>query len=215
MNYLKNKKWKNYFDKDLLEEIMVELNKYYEKTEVYPAKENLFRCFELISPKDIKVVIIGQDPYHGEGQANGLAFSLTNSAKITPSLRNIFKELENDLGVLRTNKDLEDIAKQGVLLLNAILSVEKGKPGSHHRLGWEKFTNKIIVELQKNENPIVFVLWGNYAKDKECLIDNSKHYVISSTHPSPFSARKGFFGSKPFSKINEILKKEYNQEIRW
>ena len=215
MNYIKNDKWKTYIDDNHLNEIMEKVNDRFEKEVVFPNKSNIFRAFELIDPSDVKVVILGQDPYHNYGQANGLAFSLNKQSKITPSLRNIFKELQDDIGVYRTNVDLEDLAKQGILFLNAILTVEKGKPSSHKNIGWEQFTDNIILKLQSNSSPIIFVLWGNYAKSKKHLINKDRHYIIESTHPSPFSANRGFFGSKPFSKINEILKKEYNFEIRW
>lgn len=194
--------------------ILSTLNKSKNK-DIYPSKENIFRSLNLTSFKDTKVVIIGQDPYHGENEANGLAFSINNDVKITPSLRNIFKELENDLNIKRTNTDLSSWAKQGVLLLNTILTVEKDKPLSHKSLGWEDITNYIIKYISDNKENVVFILWGNFAKEYKKIIDPKKHFIIESPHPSPFSARKGFFGSKPFSKTNNYLKKNNQSVIDW
>ncbi len=215
MNYIKNKNWEKFIDSNLLDKIMVKVNKKYEEAVVFPEKKEIFKAFELVNPLDVKVVILGQDPYHNYGQANGLAFSLKKGCKITPSLRNIFKEMNNDLNINRCDVDLSDLAKQGILLLNTILTVEKGLPSSHKNIGWEQFTDDVILNLQENDKPIVFLLLGNYAKSKKRLIDVERHYVVESSHPSPFSANRGFFGSKPFSRINTILKKEYNYEIRW
>lgn len=182
---------------------------------IYPSYENIFRALNLTSFKDVKVVIIGQDPYHGENEANGLSFSINKEVKITPSLRNIFKELEDDLNIKRTNTDLESWAKQGVLLLNSILTVEKDHPLSHSNLGWQEITNFIIKYISDNKENIVFILWGNFAKKYKKIIDSSKHYIIESPHPSPFSARTGFFGSKPFSKTNNYLIKNNQSAIDW
>ena len=186
-----------------------------DKNNIYPSSENIFRALNLTNFKDVKVVIIGQDPYHGENEANGLAFSINNDVKITPSLRNIFKELQNDLNIKRTNTDLSSWAKQGVLLLNSILTVEKDKPLSHSDIGWQEITNFIIKYINDNKNHVVFVLWGNYAKKFKDLIDSKKHYIIESPHPSPLSATRGFFGSKPFSKINNYLIKNNQSAIDW
>lgn len=186
-----------------------------DKNNIYPSSENIFRALNLTNFKDVKVVIIGQDPYHGENEANGLAFSINNDVKITPSLRNIFKELQNDLNIKRTNTDLSSWAKQGVLLINSILTVEKDKPLSHSDIGWQEITNFIIKYINDNKNHVVFVLWGNYAKKFKNLIDSKKHYVIESPHPSPLSATRGFFGSKPFSKINNYLIKNNQSAIDW
>lgn len=182
---------------------------------VYPSYENIFRALNLTQFKDVKVVIIGQDPYHGENEANGLAFSINKEVKITPSLRNIFKELKNDLNIDRTNKDLSSWAKQGVLLLNSILTVEKDTPLSHSNIGWQEITNYIIKYISSNKNNVVFILWGNFAKQYKEIIDNSKHLIIESAHPSPFSANRGFFNSKPFSRTNNYLKKNNQSVIDW
>ncbi len=171
---------------------------------VFPETANILRAFELTPFEKIKVVILGQDPYHGEGQAHGLSFSVTEGNKLPPSLRNIFKELKDDLGIENTIGDLTPWAKQGVFLLNAILTVAKNKPGSHSNLGWENFTSFVIKQISDKRDRVVFVLWGKFAKSKKVHIDTKKHLVLESSHPSPFSAAEGFFGSKPFSKINEI-----------
>lgn len=200
---------------NLLKDILKRIEKDLQKKEVYPSKENIFRALNLASFENVKVVIIGQDPYHGVGEANGLAFSLNDGIKITPSLKNIFKELKSDLGIDRSNMDLSGWAKQGVLLLNAILTVEKDKPLSHKGFGWESITDYIIKYISDNKNNVVFILWGNYAKEKSKLIDAKKHYIIESNHPSPLSASRGFFGSKPFSKCNDYLKKNNQSIIDW
>ena len=182
---------------------------------VYPSYENIFRALNLTQFKDVKVVIIGQDPYHGENEANGLAFSINKEVKITPSLRNIFKELKNDLNIDRTNTDLSSWAKQGVLLLNSVLTVEKDTPLSHSNIGWQEITNYIIKYISSNKNNVVFILWGNFAKQYKEIIDSSKHLIIESAHPSPFSANRGFFNSKPFSRTNNYLKKNNQSVIDW
>lgn len=184
--------------------------------DIYPKKESIFKALELTPLKDVKVVILGQDPYHGEGQANGLSFSVNKGIKLPPSLRNIYKELEQDLGIpTPTHGDLTNWSKQGVLLLNSVLTVEKGKPGSHKNMGWQEYTDGIIKQISEEKENIVFILWGKYAESKKELIDNNKHKIIISTHPSPFSARKGFFGSKPFSRTNNYLKEHNKKEIDW
>ena len=182
---------------------------------IYPCINDIYKALNITSFENIKAVIIGQDPYHGEGEANGLAFSLNKDVKITPSLRNIFKELESDLGIKRTNKDLSGWAKQGVLLLNTILTVEKDKPLSHKDLGWQAITDYIIKYISDNKENVVFILWGNESQKKSDLIDKNKHYIIRSAHPSPLSASRGFFGSKPFSKTNNYLKKNNQSIIDW
>lgn len=182
---------------------------------IYPSKVNVFRAFNLTNFNDVKVVIIGQDPYHGENEANGLAFSLNEEVKITPSLRNIFKELNTDLGIEKQSKDLSGWAKQGVLLINSILTVEKDKPLSHKNLGWQNITDYIIKYISDHKDNVVFILWGKESEEKLKLIDKIKHYVIVSPHPSPFSARRGFFGSKPFSKTNDYLQKNNQSVIDW
>ena len=182
---------------------------------IFPKRENIFRSLQLVQPDEVKVVILGQDPYHNFNQADGLAFSVSNFQSLPPSLINIFIEIENDLNIKIEKKgDLENIAKQGVLLLNSILTVEKNNPGSHKNIGWEKLTDIIISSLSLIGN-IVFILWGNFAKKKSNLIDNNINLVINSSHPSPFSAYKGFFGSKPFSKCNDYLISKGKEPIKW
>lgn len=182
---------------------------------IFPKRENIFRSLQLVQPDEVKVVILGQDPYHNFNQADGLAFSVSNCQSLPPSLINIFIEIENDLNIKIEKKgDLGGIAKQGVLLLNSILTVEKNNPGSHKNVGWEKLTDIIISSLSVMGN-IVFILWGNFAKKKSNLIDNNINLVINSSHPSPFSAYKGFFGSKPFSKCNDYLISKGKEPIEW
>lgn len=186
------------------------------KKTIYPARNKIFRAFDLTSFDNLKVVILGQDPYHGYKQANGLAFSVDQNIKIPPSLINIYKEYSSDLGFsFPVNGNLESWAKQGVLLLNSILTVESGSAGSHKDIGWEVFTDEIIRVLSIEKVNLVFILWGAYAQTKNPLIASSKHLVISSPHPSPLSAHKGFFGSKPFSKCNKYLKENNIKEIDW
>jgi len=192
------------------------INKKYEDSIVYPPKNYVFNALKLTSYSNTKVVIVGQDPYHGEGEAHGLSFSVQKGIKIPPSLQNIYKELYNDLGILPCNYgDLTKWAEEGVLLLNAVLTVEKDKPASHRNLGWELLTDYIIKSLNQKEEPVVFILWGNFAKEKQKYITNPKHLVLTSTHPSPFSANNGFFGSKPFSKTNEFLINNNIKPIDW
>lgn len=171
----------------------------------FPPKEEIFRAIELTPFDEVKVVIIGQDPYHSDFQANGLCFSVSDKVKAPPSLQNIFKELKDDLGIEKTTNELDSWAKQGVLMLNAALTVRAHSPNSHKDLGWETFTDYIIKEISDKKENIVFVLWGAFAQKKAVLIDVSKHYIIQSAHPSPFSVHRGFYGSKPFSKINDYL----------
>ena len=209
MNYKVNNNWdiilKDEYEKEYFKNLLNYINEEYNNKTVYPLKENIFKALEYTDYNDIKVVILGQDPYHGEGEAQGLSFSIPNDIKITPSLRNIFKELKNDLNIERTNTDLSDWAKQGILLLNAILTVCKDTPLSHKDKGWETFTDEIIKKINEREDPVIFILWGNYARSKKKLITNKNHYIIESAHPSPLSASRGFFDSKPFSKTNNIL----------
>ncbi len=200
---------------DYFNNLMNKVNEEYNSKTIYPSKENLFNALKLTSYKDTKVVIVGQDPYHGEGEAMGLSFSVNDGIKLPPSLKNIYKELFEDLGITRLSGDLTDWSNQGVLLLNSTLTVIKDTPGSHAKLGWNKFTDEIIKKVNEKDTPVVFILWGNFAKTKRDLITNDKHLIIESPHPSPFSARTGFFGSKPFSKTNEFLKKNNIDEIEW
>ncbi len=188
----------------------------YETKEIYPPKDYIFNALKLTSYEDTKVVIVGQDPYHGTGEAHGLSFSVQKGVKIPPSLKNIYKELYDDLGIMpKDNGDLTNWAKEGVLLLNAVLTVEKDKAASHRNLGWEPMTDYIIETLNLKEEPVVFVLWGNFAKEKIKFITNPHHLIITSPHPSPFSAYSGFFGSKPFSKTNGFLTKNGLGSIDW
>ena len=192
------------------------LKKEYKEKTIYPKQNEIFNAFRYTSYDDVKVVIIGQDPYHGPNQAEGLSFSVSNDVLKPPSLQNIFKELESDLGIpFPKHNSLIPWAREGVLLLNAVLTVEEHKPASHSKIGWEMFTDHVIEVLNKREKPIVFILWGAFARSKKALITNPNHYIIESAHPSPFSARNGFFGSKPFSKTNDFLKKHNIKEIDW
>lgn len=214
-----NKKWDivlaDEMKKDYFKELGCFIKSEYKNKTIFPPYENIFDALRYTDYDEIKVVILGQDPYHGLGEANGLCFSVHEDVQMPPSLRNIFKELENDLGIVRDKKDLSDWAKQGVLLLNAIMTVEKDKPLSHKDRGWEIFTDNIIKYLNDREQPIIFVLWGGFARSKKNLITNKKHYIIESAHPSPLSAYRGFFGSKPFSKINNILDENKQDTIKW
>ncbi len=183
---------------------------------IFPPQNYIFNALKLTPFSNTKVVIVGQDPYHGEGEAHGLSFSVQEGVKIPPSLQNIYKELESDLGIKPSLKgDLTKWAREGVLLLNSVLTVEKDKPASHRHLGWELLTDYIIKILNTKEEPVVFILWGNFAKEKAKLITNPKHFIITSPHPSPFSARNGFFGSRPFSRTNSFLKSHHLKEIDW
>ena len=184
---------------------------------IFPEPKDWLQALDLTSFKNTKVIIIGQDPYHGKGQAHGLAFSVREGTPIPPSLRNIFLELKNDLGwqKLPSQGFLTSWAKEGVLLLNNVLTVEEGKPGSHQGKGWEEFTDKIIEELNKRKRNLVFILWGKQAQEKGKRIDKRKHLVLESAHPSPLSARRGFFGSKPFSKCNEYLVSYGIKPVNW
>ena len=193
-----------------------EIEKEYQTKTIFPPKDYIFNALKLTSFKDTKVVIVGQDPYHGEGEAHGLSFSVQDGIKLPPSLQNIYKELYDDLKIKPYPKgDLTKWAKEGVLLLNAVLTVEKDKAASHRGKGWELLTDYIIKVLNTKEDPVVFILWGNFAKEKAKLITNPKHLIIKSAHPSPLSAYNGFFGSKSFSKTNNYLKEHNLKEIDW
>lgn len=184
--------------------------------QIFPQDADVFRALELCPLESVKVVILGQDPYHGEGQAMGLAFSVPPTVALPPSLRNIYRELTSDLGVALPNHgDLSAWARRGVLLLNTVLTVEAGKAGSHHHKGWELFTDKIIESLSREQQHVVFILWGAPAQKKASLVDRERHHIISSVHPSPLSAYKGFFDSKPFSRANEFLRSKKIAEIDW
>ena len=212
--------WDKILDKEYHQEyfkrIVQFINKEYKEKVIFPPKSCILRALSLTDYSNVKVVILGQDPYHGIGEANGLAFAVSNGIKLPPSLQNIYKELKDDLGIpISTVGNLECWAKEGVLLLNAVLTVEKDKAASHKNIGWEQFTDAIIEKLNEKETPVVFILWGNFARSKKALITNPIHCIIESTHPSPFSAHHGFFGSKPFSKANTFLKKTGQKEIDW
>jgi uracil-DNA glycosylase len=188
----------------------------YQTKVIYPDKYDIYNALHFTSYKDTKVVIIGQDPYHGPGQAHGLSFSVKPGVNIPPSLQNIYKELHSDLGCYIPNHGhLVEWTKQGVLLLNAVLTVRAGMPNSHKALGWEMFTDKVIQTLNQRETPVVFILWGRFAQQKEQLITSSRHLIIKSAHPSPLSANKGFFGSRPFSRTNAFLRENGMEEIDW
>lgn len=187
----------------------------YSRTPVFPKGADIFRAFNLTPFDAIKVVILGQDPYHTPGAAMGMCFSVPNGSRAQPSLQNIFKELQSDTGTIRTRTDLTDWAEQWVLLLNSVLTVRSGEAASHQAKGWEVFTDEVIRLLSDKREHLVFILWGNYAISKKSLIDGTKHCIITSPHPSPFSVHKGFFGSRPFSRTNEYLKKWGIEEIEW
>ena len=187
----------------------------YATTKCFPPKNQIFRSIELTPFDEVEVVIIGQDPYHNDFQANGLCFSVSDLVKAPPSLKNIFTELKDDLGIEKTSNELDSWAKQGVLLLNATLTVRAHEPNSHKDLGWEKFTDFIIKEISEKKENVVFVLWGAFAQKKASLIDETKHFIIQSAHPSPFSVYRGFYGSRPFSKINDYLKLKGKKPIDW
>ena len=204
------------YKKEYFQTLMNFVKEEYKNKTIYPKQNEVFNAFRYTDFDNVKVVILGQDPYHGPNQAEGLSFSVSNEVIKPPSLKNIFKELESDLGIpFPEHNSLKPWAKQGVLLLNAVLTVEEHKPTSHKDKGWETFTDDVIKILNTRKEPIVFILWGAYARAKKVLITNPNHYIIESAHPSPFSARNGFFGSKPFSKTNEFLKKNNIKEIDW
>ena len=212
--------WKAVLQNEFGQEYFKELRQFvkdeYQHAIVYPAPKNIFRAFDLTAFDAVEVVILGQDPYHGPGQANGLCFAVNQGIALPPSLQNIFKELESDIGPVKNRSgDLERWAMQGVLLLNATLTVRARIAGAHQGKGWEKFTDAVIRALSDQREHLVFILWGNYAKAKGAHIDRTKHLVLESAHPSPFSAQNGFFGSRPFSKTNEYLKAHNKKRIDW
>lgn len=189
---------------------------YLSEKKIYPPAKNVFAAFALCPFSKVKVVILGQDPYHGHNQAHGLSFSVLTDQKLPPSLRNIYQEIKNDIGDLRqTDGNLTSWAKQGVLLLNATLTVEAGKPGSHQGLGWEQFTDAVIKKISDEKEHVVFILWGRYAGTKASFIDTTKHLILSAPHPSPFSAHTGFFGCRHFSQTNQYLKETDQMTIDW
>lgn len=214
-----NKKWDVILESEMKKDYFRNLGNFvkdeYKKRVCYPDYANIFNALRYTDYDDVKVVILGQDPYHGEGEAHGLSFSVLPGVRRPPSLDNIFKELESDLGIKRTNNCLSDWASDGVLLLNAIMTVQKDSPLSHKEKGWEQFTDFIIKTLNDRQKPVIFVLWGSFARSKKTLITNSIHHIIEAPHPSPLSAYRGFFGSKPFSKINYYLQKDGFAPIKW
>ena len=202
--------------KDYFRELIQRIEKEYREKTIYPKKTEIFKAFRNTSYQDTKVVILGQDPYHGENQAEGLSFSVKEGIGKPPSLQNIFKELNSDLGCRIPNSgSLVSWTKEGVLLLNTVLTVVANHPASHKDFGWEKFTDKVIEKLNEKETPVVFILWGSFARSKKSLITNPIHCIIESAHPSPFSAYHGFFGSRPFSKANIFLKSRGISPINW
>ncbi|KEZ49335.1 uracil-DNA glycosylase [Metabacillus indicus] len=204
------------FEKSYYAKLREFLKEEYASETVYPPMNDIFHALDATSYENVKAVILGQDPYHGPNQAHGLSFSVQKGVKQPPSLRNIFLELKDDLGCEPPDHGcLEKWADQGVLLLNTVLTVRKGQAASHKGQGWETFTDRIIELLNEREQPVVFILWGKHAAAKKELIDENRHVIIESPHPSPFSARRGFFGSKPFSKTNEALRKLGRDEIDW
>ena len=207
---------KDEFQKDYFKKLISYIRDEYENKIIYPRKDEVFKAFRYTPYKNVKVVILGQDPYHGEGEAEGLSFSVPFNIKKPPSLINIFKELYDDLGVKIPNHgNLSSWAKEGVLLLNSVLTVIKDHAASHEGIGWEIFTDNIIKKINEKETPVVFILWGRFAKSKKILITNPKHLVIESAHPSPLSAYHGFFGSRPFSKTNDFLINNGIKPINW
>jgi uracil-DNA glycosylase len=213
-------RWDEVLQKEISKSYFVKLLKWVKKDRsaytVYPSEDNMFRAFQATSFEDVKVVILGQDPYHGKGQAHGLSFSVPDGVAIPRSLKNIFKEIKSDLGFeIPESGNLEGWAKQGVLLLNTILTVRENNPRSHHNMGWETFTDEVVQTLSDKREHLIFILWGNDAKNKMSLINPQKHLILSAAHPSPFSAARGFFGCKHFSQANVWLKEHGLSEIDW
>ncbi len=213
--------WKKVLNEEFEKPYFAELSRivreeYLGKTSVYPLPKNVFNAFEFTPFTEVKVVILGQDPYHGAGQAHGLCFSVQDGVRVPPSLQNIYKEIKDDIGIeVPTGGNLERWAKQGVLLLNATLTVEAGKAGSHQGIGWEQFTDAVIQKISEGKENVVFLLWGKYAQDKGAHIDISRHLVLKAPHPSPFSAYTGFLGCKHFSQTNDYLRDNRIKQIAW
>lgn len=212
--------WDEILESEFKKEYFYNLLKFvqgeYARKTVFPPKKEVFKAFRYTPYKNLKVVILGQDPYHGEGEAEGLSFSVKDGIKKPPSLVNIFKELHDDLGYdIPKSGSLVPWAKQGVLLLNTVLTVIKDQAASHKDIGWETFTDEVIKIINKKSDPVVFILWGGFARSKKKLITNPKHFIVESAHPSPLSAYNGFFGSKPFSKTNDFLTKNNLEPINW
>lgn len=216
-----HKSWAKYLNSEFETPSMVQLKSFLQdevknKKNIFPAAENVFKALQLVPLEDVKIVILGQDPYHGTGQAHGLSFSVPAQMKIPPSLQNIFKELESDLQIKpAVHGDLTRWAQQGVLLLNSVLTVQQDLAASHQKKGWEQFTDKIISIVNQNCDHVVFILWGSYAQKKAEFVDQNRHLVLKSAHPSPLSSYRGFFGSKPFSKANQWLSSKGINQIQW
>ncbi len=216
-----HKSWAKYLNSEFETPSMVQLKSFLQdelknKKSIFPAPENVFKALQLVPLKEVKVVILGQDPYHGTGQAHGLSFSVPAQMKIPPSLQNIFKELESDLQIKpAVHGDLTRWAQQGILLLNSVLTVQQDLAASHQKKGWEQFTDKIISVVNQNCDHVVFLLWGSYAQKKAEFVDQSRHLVLKSAHPSPLSSYRGFFGSKPFSNANQWLSSKGINQIQW
>lgn len=218
---ISNPSWKQFIysemKKEYFQNMLLFLEKEYKNKEVFPPVNEVFKALDLVSYEDVKVVILGQDPYHGSGEAHGLAFSVKRGVRIPPSLRNIFKEIKREYPCFEVPEsgELYPWTKEGVLLLNATLTVEKDKANSHNKIGWQFFTDEIIKKLNERERPVVFILWGNFAISKKILITNPIHLVLESPHPSPLSASRGFFGNNHFLKVNDFLRTKGIKEIDW
>ncbi len=216
-----HKSWRRYLNSEFETEKMAQLKKFLAKEQknkkiIFPEPENIFYALELVALQSVKVVILGQDPYHGQGQAHGLSFSVPQNVALPPSLRNIFKELHSDLEIQEPGSgDLTRWAQQGVLLLNSVLTVEKDLAASHQNKGWEEFTDKVISVINDECQHVVFILWGSYAQKKVRYLDSTRHLVIKSAHPSPLSSYRGFFGSRPFSQANQWLESKGISAIQW
>tara|TARA_B100000965_G_scaffold336732_1_gene303200 strand:+ start:1646 stop:2314 length:669 start_codon:yes stop_codon:yes gene_type:complete len=219
LNLICSEKWqdilKTEFDKKYFKDLISFLNSEYQNHKIFPQKKQVFEALNSVAFNDVKVIIIGQDPYHGKNQANGIAFSVDDKIKKPPSLKNILKELSNDLNVKTDNVNLKNWANQGVLMLNSILTVRENSPSSHKNQGWEIFTTKIIKELAIRKHNLVFILWGKYAEEKIKNINVKNHFILKSSHPSPLSSYRGFFGCKHFTKTNKILRELKKEEILW
>jgi uracil-DNA glycosylase len=221
MNVSIETSWKRILQDEFRSQYFVDLTKkvrelYLQKMPVYPPPKLVFRAFELCPFNDVKVVILGQDPYHGVGQAHGLCFSVQDGVRVPPSLQNVYKELHDDVGAsIPVSGNLERWAEQGVLLLNSVLTVEAGTPASHKDIGWEQFTDAVIAQISEKKEHVVFLLWGKYAQDKGSTIDGTKHLVLKAPHPSPFSAYTGFLGCKHFSQTNAYLEKHGQKKVCW
>lgn len=220
MNKIFKNDWQELLQEEMQKPYYQELRRLlideYRNYEIFPPADEIFTAFNLTSYKDVKVLILGQDPYHNIGQAHGLAFSVRDGVGIPPSLRNIYKELNNDLGIkIPDTGYLVNWARQGIMLLNTTLTVRAHSPMSHSKIGWEIFTDKVIELIDQKEEPVVFILWGNHARSKKKLIKNNKHLIIESAHPSPLSASRGFFGNRPFSRVNKYLNENGVEAPTW